>query len=285
MAQLVSKKHLLDLVKKDGKIEEAENGFSYKEFLKVHAECIKDGTRLDTHSKLNDGEDKFSFAYEKVKETYLQSKCPPIKYAGCGSSRAAFALAGGKCLKIAINAKGVGQNKQELKNGADETLKCFTQNYAQAADYTSLLTECCAKASVNDFKKMLGIQPFQIEDVLQLVADKNGIDGALQSLKYDYDEMHSAGDEFIDDYLMREIELTQDMIKLLKSVKQQKSKPQMAVISDLLHFYEKNDWNTDVLLPGDLTNVDNWGLVARDGQVCLVILDSGFSTEIATTLY
>ena len=39
----------------------------------------------------------------------------------------------------------------------------------------------------------------------------------------------------------------------------------MAVISDLLHFYEKNGWNTDVLLPGDLTNVDNWGLVARDG--------------------
>lgn len=59
----------------------------------------------------------------------------------------------------------------------------------------------------------------------------------------------------------------------------------MAVILDLLHFYEKNDWNTDALLPGDLTNVDNWGLVARDGEVCLVILDSGFSKEIATALY
>ena len=130
MAQLVSRKHLLDLIKADGKVEESEDSFSYKEFLEVHAKCIEDGKRLDFRGKLDDGEDRFSFAYDKVKETYLQSKCPPIKYAGRGSSRAAFALAGGKCLKIAVNAKGIGQNKQELKNGADETLKCFTQNYA-----------------------------------------------------------------------------------------------------------------------------------------------------------
>lgn len=267
MAQLVSRKHLLDLVKDVGKIEEAENGFSYKEFLKVHAECIEDGKRLDFRGDLDDGEDKYSFAYDKVKETYLESKCPPIKFAGRGSSRAAFALAGGKCLKIAINAKGVGQNKQELKNGADETLKCFTQNYAQAADCTSLLTECCAKATGDDFKKMLGISQSEIEHFLHLVADNKGIDGALSHLNHYYDET------------------LKDMIRLLKSVKQQKSRPQMAIVSDLLHFYEKNSWNTDVLLPGDLTNVDNWGLVARDGQLCLVILDSGFSMEIATTLY
>ena len=285
MAQLVSRKQLLELVKADGRVEESEKAFSYDEFCKYHAECIEDGKRLDFRGQLDDGEDKYLFAYDKVKDTYLESKCPPIKFAGQGSSRAAFALAGGKCLKIATNAKGVAQNKQELKNAEDDTLVCFTKNYAQADDCSSLLTECCSKANDNDFKKTLGIWPFQIEQVLHLVADNKGIDAALQQLNDDYDEMHSAGDEFIDVDLMREIERTQDMIKLLKSVKQQKRRPQMAVISDLLHFYEKNDWNTDVLLPGDLTNVCNWGLVARDGQLCLVVLDAGFSTEIAKAFY
>ena len=105
---------------------------------------------------------------------------------------------------------------------------------------------------------------------MHLVADNKGIDAALEHLNNDYDEMHSAGDEFIDDDLMQEIERTQDMIKLLKHVKQKRS-PQMAVIADLIEFYKKNGWNTDALLPGDLSNVSNWGLAARDGQLCLVV--------------
>ena len=284
MAQLVSRKQLLELVKADGRVEESENSFSYSDFCKYHAECIEDGKRLDFRGQLDDGEDKYLFAYDKVKDTYLESKCPPIKFAGQGSSRAAFALAGGKCLKIAINAKGVAQNKQELKNAEDDTLVCFTKNYAQADDCSSLLTECCSKANDNDFKKTLGIWPFQIVQVLHLVADNKGIDAALEHLNNDYDEMHSAGDEFIDDDLMQEIERTQDMIKLLKHVKQKRS-PQMAVIADLIEFYKKNGWNTDALLPGDLSNVSNWGLAARDGQLCLVVLDAGFSKTVAKQFY
>lgn len=47
MAQLVSRKQLLELVKADGRVEESENTFSYDEFCKYHAECIEDGKRLD----------------------------------------------------------------------------------------------------------------------------------------------------------------------------------------------------------------------------------------------
>ena len=128
----MSRKQLLELVKAAGRVEESENIFSYAEFCKFHDECIKDGKRLDFRGELDDGEDKYSFAYDKVKETYLKSKCPPIKFAGRGSSRAAFALAGGKCLKVAVNFKGIGQNKQEAKNCTSHfsKLSCFTQVYA-----------------------------------------------------------------------------------------------------------------------------------------------------------
>ena len=285
MAQLVSRKQLLELVKADGRVEESEKAFSYDEFCKYHAECIEDGKRLDFRGQLDDGEDKYLFAYDKVKDTYLESKCPPIKFAGQGSSRAAFALAGGKCVKIATNAKGVAQNKQELKNTADSELMCFTKVYSwDKKTSASLLTECCAQVKESDFQKLLGIQLHQIEQLLSLTVDSRGVDAALKHLNDDYDEMHSAGDEHIDFDLMGEMQRTQAMMKLLKGIKARKT-PQMAVLADLIEFYKKNDWNAEALLIGDLSNAGNWGLIARDGQLCLVILDAGFSKTVAKQFY
>ena len=74
------------------------------------------------------------------------------------------------------------------------------------------------------------------------------------------------------------------MMKLLKGIKARKT-PQMAVLADLIEFYKKNGWNADVLLPADLSNAGNWGLIARDGQLCLVVLDAGFSETVAKKFY
>ena len=63
----------MQLLKADGKVEESENSFSYSDFCKYHTECIEDGKRLDFRGELDDGEDKYSFAYDKVKNTYLES--------------------------------------------------------------------------------------------------------------------------------------------------------------------------------------------------------------------
>lgn len=260
MAQLVSREHLLQLVRADGKVEESsESTFSYEEFCKYHAECIEDGKRLDFRGELDDGEDKYAFAYEKVKETWLESKCPPIKFAGRGSSRAAFALAGGKCLKIATSFKGVAQNKQELKNSADKTLRCFTQNYAQAADCESLLTECCAKARKEDFQKLLGVQPFDVEYAVWLVAKCQSVSNAVKYCEH-CDKPN--------------------VVEFLLNAERRKN-IQFSTIADLFEFYKQRDWQTDELLPGDLVNTENWGLAARDNQLCLVILDAGFSKDVA----
>ena len=70
------------------------------------------------------------------------------------------------------------------------------------------------------------------------------------------------------------------MMNLLKGIKARKT-PQMAVLADLIEFYKQNDWNAEALLIGDLSNAGNWGLIARDGQLCLVILDAGFSKTVA----
>ena len=281
MAQLVSREHLLQLLKADGKVEESENSFSYNDFCKYHAECIKDGKRLDFRGELDDDEDKYSFAYDKVKETYLESKCPPIKFAGRGSSRAAFALAGGKCLKIATNTKGVAQNKQELVNSANQQFSCFTKIYAQADDKSSLLVECCCEARDDDFMKLFGIQLSQLIQAVNLAVNYRGLDAAIKHLDDDLNMMlkkNTAAN------LKNEIKNTQALIKLLNGIKHLKA-PQATVIADLLKFYENNVWDASQLLIGDLKAIGNWGLAARDGQLCLVILDFGFSKSVAQLHY
>ena len=45
--------------------------------------------------------------YYTTKKHILKKLCPPIQFCGEGSSRAAYALAGGKCLKVAMEEKGV----------------------------------------------------------------------------------------------------------------------------------------------------------------------------------
>ena len=281
MAQLVSREHLLQLLKADGKVEESENSFSYSDFCKLHAKCIEDGKRLDFRGELDDGEDKYSFAYDKVKETYLESKCPPIKFAGRGSSRAAFALAGGKCLKIATNSRGIAQNKQELVNSANQQFSCFTKVYAQADDKSSLLVECCCEARGDDFMKQFGIQLFQLMQVVNLAINYRGLDAALKHLDADLNMMLKKNTVA---NLKNEIENTQALIKLLNGIKKLKA-PQATVIADLLKFYENNAWDASQLLTGDLKAISNWGLAARDGQLCLVILDSGFSKSVASSHY
>lgn len=284
MAQLVSREHLLQLLKADGKVEESENSFSYSDFCKWHAECIEDGKRLDFRGELDDGEDKYSFAYDKVKETYLESKCPPIKFAGRGSSRAAFALAGGKCLKIATNSRGIAQNKQELVNSANQQFSCFTKVYAQADDKSSLLVECCCEARGDDFMKQFGIQLSQLMQVVNLAVNYRGLDAAIKHLDDDLSMMLKKNKSNADADLKNEMKNAQALIKLLNGIKQLKA-PQATVIADLLKFYENNAWDASQLLTGDLKAISNWGLAARDGQFCLVILDSGFSKSVASSHY
>jgi len=46
-------------------------------------------------------------AYSLLKNKYLKQHCPPIRYIAEGSSRAAYACNGGKCLKLAISNAGI----------------------------------------------------------------------------------------------------------------------------------------------------------------------------------
>lgn len=56
---------------------------------------------------LRDKDDVLKYTHLGVKRSFLEENCPPIEFVGAGSSRVAYALDGGICLKIAISQAGV----------------------------------------------------------------------------------------------------------------------------------------------------------------------------------
>lgn len=39
------------------------------------------------------------------------------------------------------------------------------------------------------------------------------------------------------------------------------------------------------LLPDDLAQAQNWGFAIREGEICPVVLDAGFSSEVKSSFY
>ena len=93
--QVIPREMFMQLVKKPDLVE-AESGFVYEDFV---VESMKIYVKYGT--------ERIPAAYSEIKTALLQPKCPPIAFAGEGSSRAAFALEGGKCLKIAKKKAGI----------------------------------------------------------------------------------------------------------------------------------------------------------------------------------
>lgn len=232
--------------------------------------------------------------YRIFKDDTLSKYCPPIKFVGDGSSRAAFACIGGKCIKVAKNDAGVAQNRQEDRHTARRWwrpgYKCFAQTYDRGGGYGILLTECCAQMkSSADLAKALGA-----EDVTAL---RHGM-YAMCTMKFDET---AAVERLMGEYRRRSATAkaaseiagknashfsTSDGLRgaaeWIMSVTRRKN-PATDQIRDLMRFWRK--YGVDQLLPADISNCENWGFAVRNGRLEPVILDAGFSREVASKFY
>ena len=96
--QLVPRQTLLQLMRKPEGIEESERTFSYSEFLELTSVLLKD----------NEGsEDPVWETFNDLDKSWIKENCPPLKYIGEGSTRIAYGINGGKCLKMAMCDEGI----------------------------------------------------------------------------------------------------------------------------------------------------------------------------------
>jgi len=174
---------------------------------------------------------------------------------GNGSSRLVFQIDDETCLKLAKNQKGIAQNLEEIKIGSDNIISYLPKIYNGSDEENGLwvVTQYVLPAKKSDFKKVLGV-PF---NVVSEFAEK--LDMSFRRNFWS----NQASKRIHELYLQYEnndllIELFNDMSELKASYEQ-------AV--------------------GDLTRINNWGLVRENGQDFLVMLDSGLSEEIFKQFY
>lgn len=196
-----------------------------------------------------------TFSYEELsskksfaaKVRYCKEHCGgPI---GNGSSRMVFQIDDEKCLKLAKNPKGIAQNGAEFDWYA-QNYGVLPKIYESAEDNSWIVSEYVLTAKAQDFKVCLGID-FQtfctfVKTVFSFYCRRG--DQPWGELLYD--------DEF--ENLVENNEW----------------------LDSLYHYM--SDYQTPY---GDIIRLSNLGMVQRDGQPEIVILDNGLTDEIWSEYY
>ena len=185
-------------------------------------------------------------SFAKRKRYCIQHLGNPI---GRGSSRLVFQIDDEKVLKLAYNRKGIAQNNVENDYYLYQTgitPKIFYSN----DDDTLLISEFVLPAKKEDFIKVEGIS---WDEFLKFIKaedifrnSRNYKDGYRYISKERYEE------------LINENELC-------------------SRFSDYIGNYR--------VPVGDMLRIVNYGLVSRDGEVSIVLLDSGFNDEVSRNYY
>lgn len=200
---------------------------------------------FNTNFRLNDLNNIRTFD-EKLK--YCQQRLGPTF--GKGSSRVIFDFTDEAVLKLAYNAKGIEQNRNEydMSRNCDIVVKCFEV----APDYTWILQEQALPANTDDFKKCLGIEWNTFQDFVAHCFNEysqNQIDPIFGMKK---DVFHY----YLDN----------------------------SPHSDWFQEFESlmGNWK----LPcGDMMAISSYGMVNRNGKTQIVVLDSGLTYETWNRYY
>ena len=192
--------------------------------------------------------------YEKL--NYIDRSLKPL---GQGSSRAVFVGDKQTALKVAVNAKGLAQNKLEVQ----------VYNKARSKPYTDLIT------NVFEYD----------EDYLWIESER-----ASPGVGYNTWIKHT-GVNFSSWIVLlnRYIEYSKCNPKVWKGAIDRMTPVEKEVVSSQLFQHViamLKDFK--MVVSGDLHdfgNPDNWGTVKRNGKQCLVVIDYGLDTKVYDKWY
>lgn len=170
---------------------------------------------------------------------------------GKGSSRMVFQIDDETVLKLAINNKGIAQNEQEGQKDwyldmLGVTPKVY-HDYNKEGDYTFIVSEYVLPAKAQDFKECLGVD---FKTFASFIA-------ASYNQYARYKTYGAMNDEMFSEYLENSEELN-----------------------------AFNDYMINYQVPcGDIMRLANLGMVQRNGEPHIVILDSGLTDDIYDNFY
>ena len=170
------------------------------------------------------------------------------KHIGKGSSRATFQIDDEKVLKLAWNNKGLAQNIEEVQT---YNASIFPKVYDYDENGKWIISEFVLPAKSEDFKHCFGMSFQQFASFILACANYRfgkSYWGAMSEEEWlSYLESNKNLSEF-DEYI--------------------------------------GDHGSQSFTPaGDMTRLCNYGLTQRNGEACIVLLDSGLSEEVWNTYY
>lgn len=176
-----------------------------------------------------------------------------LKFLGQGSSRRVYMIDNEKCLKLARNKKGIGQNEAE-NDGYLQQLNLCPKIYKSDNKGLWIEAQLAKKAKESDFKRLLGydwnIFCSWIEYTANLYTKRSLYRGENDAL-FKSDEFESW------------------------------------VYDNDNVFARINQYMTDFALEsyGDLQRISSWGIVSENGQERLVLVDAGLSDSVGRDYY
>ena len=189
---------------------------------------------------------------ERVK--YCNSR---LKYLGQGSSRRVYMFDDEKCLKIAKNRKGIAQNIEEINLGNDRYAgSCFAKVYDYEQNGLFVEMELARKAKESDFESLAGI-PFDFYCDLIVRTAINYLPNNCQSRNWVTSSMEDTYN-----YVMDNID-------------------NFEFINQVIEYM----YNFQVKAYGDLQRISSYGVVKRNGQEELVIVDFGLTEDVFNNYY
>lgn len=236
---------------------------------------------------------KFSFKeLEKLYETkgsYAQYQyCKEMlgNVVNCGSSRLIFTLDDNTVLKLVggeVEA-GIDQNKTEYRLYEKCDSPLLPRIYYHDKHYSFLVCESVLPAQTEDFEKILGIPWYHYHSQnteQQLLNMDNpqkgdrevGYNKYFDNIKEPYEKSENSLDDILlyieDIYVMEEGEIDPQMEEIIAET------PWLQAMVELVSEYGVEDFN----------RIDNFGIVNRDGNPMIVLLDSGLDEAVYNTHY
>lgn len=180
-----------------------------------------------------------------------------LKKLGAGTSRRVYQIDNEKCLKLAKNRKGIAQNIEEINLGNDMYAgSCFAKVYDYDSNGLFVEMELARRAKESDFERLVGI-PFDVYCDIIVRTAANYLPSNNQSRNWINKSMEDSYEYVMDN------------------------------IGDFEFISEVIDYmgNFQVKAYGDLQRLSSYGVVRRNGQEEMVIVDFGLTEDVFNNYY
>ena len=180
-----------------------------------------------------------------------------LKKLGAGTSRRVYQIDNEKCLKLAKNRKGIAQNIEEINLGNDMYAgSCFAKVYDYDSNGLFVEMELARRAKESDFERLVGI-PFDVYCDIIVRTAANYLPSNNQSRNWINKSMDDSYE-----YVMDNID-------------------DFEFISEVIDYMG----NFQVKAYGDLQRLSSYGVVKRNGQEEMVIVDFGLTEDVFNNYY